>query len=134
MIIMHLDPHAIWALGLTVVALILFTRERIPLETSSLTVIVLLAVSFQIYPYQNSAGQTLSPVVFFSGFAHEALIAVCGLMVAGYGIVRTGALQPYSVGANNIDCFSPAKRGSQQYSYRRITIADHAQCRHQNQK
>lgn len=91
---MQLDPHAMWALGLTVVALILFTRERIPLETSSLMVIVLLAVSFQIYPYKNSAGQILSPITFFAGFAHEALIAVCGLMVAGYALVRTGALDP----------------------------------------
>lgn len=91
---MQLDPHAMWALGLTVVALILFTRERIPLETSSLMVIVLLAVSFQLYPYKNSAGQILSPITFFAGFAHEALIAVCGLMVAGYALVRTGALDP----------------------------------------
>jgi len=86
---MTLDPHAIWALLLTVAALILFTRERIPLETSSLLVIVLLAVSFSIYPYTDSSGNTLNPISFFSGFGHEALIAVCGLMVAGYGIVRT---------------------------------------------
>ena len=104
---MHLDPHAIWALSLTVVALILFTRERIPLETSSLAVIVLLAVSFQLYPYQNSAGQTLNPVIFFAGFAHEALIAVCGLMVAGYGIVRTGALDPVGRGLAKLWAISP---------------------------
>jgi len=104
---MHLDSHAIWALSLTVVALILFTRDRIPLETSSLTVIVLLAVSFQIYPYQNSAGQTLSPIMFFAGFAHEALIAVCGLMVAGYGIVRTGALDPVGRGLAKLWAISP---------------------------
>ena len=30
----------------------------------------------------------------FSGFGHEALIAVCGLMVVGHGLVRTGALEP----------------------------------------
>jgi len=83
---MTLDPHAIWALLLTVAALILFTRERIPLETSSLLV--------SIYPYTDSSGNTLNPISFFSGFGHEALIAVCGLMVAGYGIVRTGALDP----------------------------------------
>jgi len=105
---MHLDPHAIWALSLTVVALILFTRERIPLETSSLAVIVLLAVSFQLFPYQNSGGQTLSPVMFFAGFAHEALIAVCGLMIAGYGIVRTGALDPVGRGLAKLWAISPA--------------------------
>jgi di/tricarboxylate transporter len=104
---MHLDPHAIWALSLTVVALILFTRDRIPLETSSLMVIVLLAVSFQIFPYENSAGQMLSPIVFFAGFAHEALVAVCGLMVAGYAIVRTGALDPVGRGLAKLWAISP---------------------------
>ncbi|RBP49091.1 SLC13 family permease [Arenicella xantha] len=104
---MHLDPHAIWALGLTVFALVLFTRERIPLETSSLMVIVLLAISFQVFPYHNSAGQTLSPIVFFAGFAHEALIAVCGLMVAGYALVRTGALDPIGRGLAKLWSFSP---------------------------
>ena len=104
---MQLDPHAMWALGLTVVALILFTRERIPLETSSLMVIVLLAVSFQLFPYQNSAGQMLRPVTFFAGFAHEALIAVCGLMVAGYALVRTGALEPIGRALAKLWAISP---------------------------
>ena len=31
---------------------------------------------------------------FFRGFGHEALVAVCALMIAGQGIVRTGALEP----------------------------------------
>ena len=79
---MLLDPHAIWALVLTVVALVLFTRDRIPLETSSLVVIVILAISFSVFPYQNEAGLTLDPISFFSGFGHEALIAVCGLMLS----------------------------------------------------
>lgn len=104
---MQLDPHAMWALGLTVFALILFTRERIPLETSSLMVIVILAISFQVFPYQNSAGQTLKPVMFFAGFAHEALVAVCGLMVAGYALVRTGALDPIGRGLAKLWSFSP---------------------------
>jgi len=36
----------------------------------------------------------LHAVDFFSGFGHEALIAVCALMMAGQGLVRTGALEP----------------------------------------
>ena len=104
---MYLEPHAIWALVLTVVALVLFTRDRIPLETSSLVVIVILAVSFSVIPYQNEAGQTLDPISFFSGFGHEALIAVCGLMIAGYGIVRTGALDPVGRGLAKLWAFSP---------------------------
>lgn len=104
---MTLDPHAIWAMTLTVTALILFTRERIPLETSSLVVLVVLALSFTIYPYENSQGETLRPIDFFAGFAHEALIAVCGLMIAGYGIVRTGALDPVGRGLARLWAVSP---------------------------
>jgi di/tricarboxylate transporter len=33
-------------------------------------------------------------LVFFSGFGNEALIAICALMMAGAGLVRTGALAP----------------------------------------
>ncbi len=104
---MHLDPHAIWSLALTVAALILFTRDRIPLETSSLLVIVLLAISFSLFPYTASNGEVLNPMSFFSGFGHEALIAVCGLMVAGYGIVRTGALDPVGRALAKLWSFSP---------------------------
>jgi len=87
------DQHALAVLVLTVVALFLFTRERIPLETSSLIVLVLLTIGFEWFPYQDGT-QTLHTVDFFSGFGHEALVAVCGLMIVGHGLVRTGALEP----------------------------------------
>jgi di/tricarboxylate transporter len=87
------DQHALAVLALTVVALFLFTRERIPLETSSLVVLVLLTVGFEWFPYEGATGP-LRTVDFFSGFGHEALVAVCGLMIVGHGLVRTGALEP----------------------------------------
>ncbi len=87
------DQHALAVLALTAVALFLFTRERIPLETSSLVVLVLLTIGFEWFPYHNGT-ETLHTVDFFSGFGHEALIAVCGLMIVGHGLVRTGALEP----------------------------------------
>ncbi|MBT8345086.1 MAG: hypothetical protein KJO28_02195, partial [Desulfofustis sp.] len=87
------NTHALAVLLLTVVALILFTRDRIPLETSSLLVLVLLAVGFEIFPFDGGEAE-LHAVDFFHGFGHEALIAVCALMIAGQGIVRTGALEP----------------------------------------
>jgi len=83
------DTHAIAMMVLTLVALILFTRDRIPLELSSLGLIALLATGFALFPYPGVA-----PADFFAGFAHEALIAVCALMVLGQGLVRTGALEP----------------------------------------
>jgi di/tricarboxylate transporter len=87
------DQHALAVLVLTVFALFLFTRERIPLETSCLVVLVLLTIGFEWFPYHDGT-QTLHTVDFFSGFGHEALVAVCGLMVVGHGLVRTGALEP----------------------------------------
>ena len=104
---MQLEPHAIWSLSLTVFALILFSRDRIPLETSSLLIIVLLAISFTLFPFTNDSDVVLNPVSFYSGFGHEALIAVCGLMVVGYGIVRTGALDPVGRGLAKLWAISP---------------------------
>ncbi len=83
------NAHAVAAMLLTVVALYLFTRDRIPLEISSLGLIAVLAVGFSLFPYEG-----LDPTDFFSGFGHEALIAVCALMVLGQGLVHTGALEP----------------------------------------
>ena len=85
--------HALAVLLLTVIALILFTREKIPLESSSFLVLISLTVGFEIVPFQ-SEGRVLHAVDFFHGFGHEALVAVCALMIAGQGIVRTGALEP----------------------------------------
>lgn len=87
------DAHGIAVLLLIVVALYLFTRENIPLETSSLVVLVLLALGFRFFPYTRD-GVEFDPVSLFHGFGHEALIAVCALMIAGQGLVRTGALEP----------------------------------------
>ncbi|MCU7816475.1 MAG: SLC13 family permease [Candidatus Thiodiazotropha sp. (ex Rostrolucina anterorostrata)] len=87
------NPHTLAVLILTVVALILFSREKIPLETSSLLVLTVLAVGFEVFPYQGESG-AVRAVDFFRGFGHEALVAVSALMVAGHGLVRSGALEP----------------------------------------
>ena len=78
--------HALASMLLTIVALYLFSRDRIRLEISSLGLVALLAVGFAIFPYQD-----FRSTEFFSGFGHEALIAVCALMVLGQGLVTTGA-------------------------------------------
>lgn len=87
------DHHAIGVLVLTAVALILFTREKIPLESSALVVLVALTLGFELFPY--SAGESrVRSSDFFLGFGHQALVAVCALMVMGQSLVRTGALEP----------------------------------------
>ena len=88
-----LNPHATAVLLLTVLALFLFTRDNIPLETSSLFVLAALAAGFELFPYTDD-GDTLHAEDFFFGFGHEALVAVTALMVVGHGLARTGALEP----------------------------------------
>ncbi|MBT8058606.1 MAG: SLC13 family permease [Xanthomonadales bacterium] len=87
------NMHALGVMALIIFALILFTRESIPLQTTSLLVLVLLTVGFTLFPYQTESG-VLQPSEFFLGFGHKALVAVCGLMIVGQGLIRTGALEP----------------------------------------
>ena len=83
------DPHAISVLLLTCVALILFTKDRIPLETTGLAVMLLLVVGFYLFPYKN-----IRPADFFINFGNEALVTICALLIVGRGLETTGALQP----------------------------------------
>ena len=83
------DPHALTMLALTAVALILFSIERLQLAVTSLGLLTVITLTFALFPYAN-----VDPMMFFRGFAHEALIAVCALMTLGQGLVKTGALEP----------------------------------------
>jgi len=87
------DAHGIAVLLLTVVALFLFTRDRIPLESSSLGILIVLIAGFQLFPYVGD-GVPVGPVEFFAGFGNEALITICALMIVGKALETTGALQP----------------------------------------
>jgi di/tricarboxylate transporter len=87
------NTHALAVMILIFVALILFTRESIPLQTTSLLVLVALSVGFTLFPF-ISDGRTLQASDFFLGFGHKALVAVCALMIVGEGLIRTGALEP----------------------------------------
>ena len=92
------DAHGIAVLVLTVIALILFTRDNIPLESSSLGILVALILLFQIFPYTADGERLLGPADFFGAFGNEALVAVCALMIVGKGLETTGALQPLASG------------------------------------
>ena len=85
--------HAYVVMALVLLALVLFTSERIPLATSSLLILVLLSLLFEIFPYSGSHGPVRASDLFL-GFGHQALVAVCALMIAGQAMVRTGALEP----------------------------------------
>ena len=88
-----IDFHTTFVLFLIVLALILFANEKLPIASSSLFILVLLTLVFELFPYQTDHGK-LHSFEFLTGFGHRALIAVCALMIAGQGLVRTGALEP----------------------------------------
>ncbi|HTQ77156.1 MAG TPA: SLC13 family permease [Burkholderiales bacterium] len=92
---MPIEPHAVAVLALLVVAFALFASEKLPIETTSLLVLVLLAVGFQVFPFSRG-GERVVSTDFFFGFGHEALVAICSLMILGRGLVVTGALEPAS--------------------------------------
>ena len=89
-----IDAHGVAVLILTVIALFLFTRDRIPLESSSLTILILLVAGFTLFPYQRDGGVSVAAADFFAGFGNEALVAICALMMVGKALETTGALLP----------------------------------------
>jgi di/tricarboxylate transporter len=78
---------------LTALALFLFTRDNLPLETSSLAILFVLVAGFQFFPYDHGS-VSLRPVDFFAGLGNEALVTICALMMVGKALETTGALQP----------------------------------------
>ena len=80
-------------MALVLLALFLFASERIPLATTSLLILVLLALLFELAPFAGSTGP-LGAADILIGFGHQALITVCSLMIAGQALIRTGALEP----------------------------------------
>ena len=93
---MVLSYHAAATLTLTVIALYLFSQDRYRLETSSLLILIVLTLLFTVSPYVHEDGSSLKPADFFSGFGHEALVAICSLMILGKSIETTGALKVFS--------------------------------------
>jgi len=88
--------HTLVVLLVTVLALYAFTRDKWPLEATGLAILVVLILTFQLFPYERG-GAGFSPQQLLSGFGNEALVAICALMVLGKGMETTGALRPVAV-------------------------------------
>lgn len=79
-----------WAtLLMTVVALVGYAIERIPVELTALGVLSALLLIFHLMPLPGPA--TLGPEALLAGFANPALIAVAALLVVGQAMVTTAA-------------------------------------------
>lgn len=87
------SPHAAAALLITIVVFVLFAQGRVKIELVCLGLIAVLALGFYFFPFVHAGGYT-SFEVAFGGFGHEALVAICCLMILGRGLVVTGALEP----------------------------------------
>ena len=88
--------HALMVMLLTVFALYLFTRDRIPLETAGMGVLLLLVLGFEFWPLERPDVE-LASTDFFRNLGHEALITIIALLVVGKGLETTGALRPVAL-------------------------------------
>jgi di/tricarboxylate transporter len=78
---------------IAVITFWLFARGRVRAEMISLVLIAILALLFEFFPIHRQ-GFSAGLEIAFGGFGHEALIAICCLMILGRGLVVTGALEP----------------------------------------
>ncbi|HEX6995087.1 MAG TPA: SLC13 family permease [Gammaproteobacteria bacterium] len=86
--------HAAFAIAFTVFAIFLFTRERYLLEASSLFIVCVVMLWFELFPIDPH--RDLGAETVLAGFGNEALIGISGLMILAKALETTGALQPIS--------------------------------------
>ncbi|MGB0747935.1 MAG: SLC13 family permease [Magnetospiraceae bacterium] len=84
-----------WTLfGIITVALVMYARESLPMEVTSLGALAGIMVFFHLFPVADAAGNNLlTPTRLLEGFANPALMTVLALLVVGQGMVRTGILE-----------------------------------------
>ncbi|RMD88808.1 MAG: SLC13 family permease, partial [Alphaproteobacteria bacterium] len=85
------DPSVqMWlTFAIILLGMALYAIERIPMEATSLGIIVAFLLLFHFLPVGDSALTTRELV---SGFADPALLAILGLLVMGQALVMSGAL------------------------------------------
>jgi di/tricarboxylate transporter len=98
--------HMYAVMALTVGAFILFARDRIPIQTTAFGVLTALIVGFTLFPFRTEE-TSLRGLDFLLAFGHEALVAVCSLMVLGRGLAVTGALEPVARFFARVWAFAP---------------------------
>ena len=86
-----LSTHAIAVMLLTGFALFLFSRDRIPLETSGLIILIILMIGFELFPVVAEEGQ-LGPRELLAGFGNPALITIIALLICSKALEATGAV------------------------------------------
>lgn len=85
--------NALFAIGLALFAIFLYTRERIPLAASSFVIITVIAVWTELATITRD-GERIDAADVVAGFGNEALIAITALLILARGLEKTRALQP----------------------------------------
>ena len=85
-------PWQMWVtFALILAGVISYSIDRIPMEMSSVGIIVAFLIFFHFFPIVE--GDPLSAEQILSGFANPALLAILSLMVMGQGLFHSGALE-----------------------------------------
>jgi di/tricarboxylate transporter len=87
------SPHALAAILIALLAIFLYTRERLPLESTSFFILCVIVLWFEIYSIEYD-GERIRAGNFLAGFGNDALIAVVSLMVLARSLEVTNALHP----------------------------------------
>jgi di/tricarboxylate transporter len=83
-----------FVLIITGLAIISFTKEKFPLEVTSVAMLTALLLFGQFFPVMDANGKNLlNPAALLQGFANPSLIAVLALLVMGQAIMQTAALR-----------------------------------------
>lgn len=86
--------HMWFMLCLTVAAIYLFVREKLPLEVTSIAIMTVLLLYGQVFAIMDDTGKSLlDPQTLLSGFANPSLIAVLALLVMGQAMIHTDSLR-----------------------------------------
>lgn len=93
--ILELSNFHMWVTFAVILgAIVLFANDRIPLELTSIGVVVLLLLFFHLFPVLDGGGNNLLDApTLLKGFANPVLFAIMSLLVIGQGLYNTGALE-----------------------------------------
>ncbi|MEM6780897.1 MAG: SLC13 family permease [Pseudomonadota bacterium] len=87
--------HMWFVLFLTGMAVVMFAREKWPMEVTSVILLTALLLFGQFFELPDANGRNqLDAYHLLSGFANPALVAVLALLVMGQAIIHTDALRP----------------------------------------
>ena len=84
-----------FVLLLTLAAMVMFAKEKWPMEVTSVLLLTALLLFGQFFPLEDANGRNqLDAYYLLSGFANPALVAVIALLVMGQAVIHTDSLRP----------------------------------------